>query len=643
MNQHKTNNIYTTIYFKILSCFVLLMLSLLIALRVNSFFYFSTTKTILLSFLISFVLYISFNGLAKKYNNCSTKLPCLFFSICCTYSMQIFVSSSKSLIWVFLFVFIYIVLYLAFRLNTRKAIIAVSLFLGTLFALFEYTGFVLVQYDGLPDIELHAGLVMQVWGFVSLIVLFSSILLLILNYTINEIKPTASTNRSFSSSKKWIYIVSIAFGILTCWLIYYIAFYPGCLTIDSNNELSQQMGDRPLSNWHPIIHQMLIKLGLLLGSESVTKGIGIYSLIQMIIMAFIFSYCIVFIAQQNAPKWMLFALFAFYSFVSINALYSITVWKDVLFGGFSVLLIVLLFQEINEGSKKATLRAIIIVAVAFLFCTFRNNGYYAFIISFPFIIAFNIKNWKRLIPIYAIVILLVSAYKFVLFDVLEIEKSPYGEALSVPIQQIARTVKKDGVDSTDKNYKVLSEVFVDFDSIGDRYSPYVADNVKNPTSFLSDVFSLNPTRYAKAWLDLGLNHPKTYIEAFLFLNHGYWYTDTTYWTAYAAIDSNTYGLNLNPKYADLRSSLVDIHFAFSEKQPTAILTSPAFVFWLILISMAIFVLKKQKSTASVLFIPLAIWFTTLASPVFCEFRYIYGLFTIAPISLFYSLCIKKVE
>ena len=207
----------------------------------------------------------------------------------------------------------------------------------------------------------------------------------------------------------------------------------------------------------------------------------------------------------------------------------------------------------------------------------------------------------------------------------------------MPIQQIARTVKTYGYDSENEDFAVLNEVFVDIENLCNVYVPVVADNCKNSAQFRSDVLSSDPVKYAKAWIKLGLKYPKTYIEAFLFQNYGYWYTDVEYWTAYYAVDYNEYDLYMRPEYNSLREALADLHSDFSINSPAAIITSPGFICWIIMLSAAILILKQKSGKSSVLLILIGIWFTTLASPVFCEFRYIYGLFTSAPIVLIYSI------
>ena len=59
--------------------------------------------------------------------------------------------------------------------------------------------------------------------------------------------------------------------------------------------------------------------------------------------------------------------------------------------------------------------------------------------------------------------------------------------------------------------------------------------------------------------------------------------------------------------------------------------SIGFTFWIVLIC-AIYTVYKKKYKYLLVYIPIfALWLTTIASPVWCEYRYIYSMFTCIPL------------
>jgi hypothetical protein len=59
--------------------------------------------------------------------------------------------------------------------------------------------------------------------------------------------------------------------------------------------------------------------------------------------------------------------------------------------------------------------------------------------------------------------------------------------------------------------------------------------------------------------------------------------------------------------------------------------SLGFTFWIVLLFF-IYTIYKKNYNLTITYMPiLFLWLTNLASPVFCEFRYMYSMFTCLPI------------
>ena len=154
-------------------------------------------------------------------------------------------------------------------------------------------------------------------------------------------------------------------------------------------------------------------------------------------------------------------------------------------------------------------------------------------------------------------VLLVSGYQGLLYNVLGIGRSSVGEALSVPLQQIARTVKIHGVDRDNGDFQILEEVLPNIEQLGEKYNSGISDPVKEGDTFRSREFQKDPLRYGRSWLRLGLRYPNTYIDAALLQSYGYWYPDLDYFNVTPIIVKNDMGLEQNQRFAGLREKLAE--------------------------------------------------------------------------------------
>lgn len=573
----------------------------------------------------------------------------ILLCILCTCGFYFFIPG-KTVIWIPLFFFVYHFINCDYCDDDDIRCERYSFFAALLFASFIFVGYQLKHFGRLEILyndfngDRFSTVFLWLFFYACLICLFS----IFLCYAFTNLKKKSffdDRRIRYKSSAKSLLVFAVL--ILACWLPVFIALYPGVLSPDSISELHQQLGMEVLSNHHPIIHQLFIKAGLSLRlfGASITSGVGTYSLIQMVIMALCFSAAVVFIKNRCTKKPIWIALLLFYAVFPINSVYSVTMWKDVLFAGFSVLLVILLIREIS-GKPKSAMSLPLLIIVSFLFCTMRNNGKYAFYLGFPIFILINRTDWKRLTAVFAAAVMLVFGYQYILFDILKIKDSRSAEALSIPLQQIARVVSVNRPDLQSADFDILREVFPEIESLKEKYNAKLSDPVKAENVFDSEQFDSMPQRYIKSWAKIGLEYPITYVEAFLIQNMGYWYPDIvdydTHVICYGANDESL-GLSDNPGTAKLRLATALMNLSFEFEQPTGILFSSALPIWILIFSLVLLILKRQYSFASPIVLLAMIWLTTLASPVYNEFRYVYSLFVTAPIFLSLAISEKSIQ
>lgn len=570
----------------------------------------------------------------------------ILFSLSAADSFQFFVPAAKSLFWLILPFLIGFAICRLFSAPAAKTTVLASAAAGTLLAFSVYSGWQLQTYARFELLyigrHVHSSAVRELFWLCGLSFLLSAGFFAFFSYFLDK-----DFSDTYADTKKRDFLLIVGL-LLLFWLPYYLAFYPGFLSVDSLDEIKLQLSSGQGSNHHPYIHQLMIrpflKLGLSLGSLSV--GVACFTFVQMLFMALCFSSCICFLKAHNCRRWFLLAVFLFFALFTVNPFYSITMWKDIPFAGICLLLMMQLIRdvELSEPVKKQVMwrHSLLLILLLFLFCTLRNNGWYAFLVSFPFFILINRKHWKHYLIIGFATVLAVVSWHSLIFDVLHIRKSESGESLSVPLQQIARVVTMCEVDYSDESFVILREVLPDLESLPDLYNPISANRIKAPDVFKADIYDKNPSRYGGAWLSLGLKYPRTYLDAFLLNNYGYWTPDVTAWIVLDTVnDGSSLGIDTSERIPGMRSILLQWHNRLSTREPIAFLYSIALAVWFLTAGCCLLLLKGRKAEVSSALLLYGVWLTTLASPVFCEYRYLYSIVVCVPLYLGLAISVGR--
>ena len=548
--------------------------------------------------------------------------------------MQAYIKQASGAIWGILFLMTTVLFSKIFRMKLRRKTFIASFLLGSVYALLAFMNYELGVNGGI-DIYVKAILIL-----IGNTVFFTIILSGIFTYLLTS-NSIFSANHPDRSNCLWF--IAIATALLLCWMPYYLACFPGNLTSDTIGEIRQQLGESPLSNHHPVIHQLMLRIGLIIGKAfgSYQLGIGILTLMQMLSVSLAFTGCLAYLRKRGINRIVLTVLFLYYAVIPVNGFYAVTLYKDVPFAIAALLLVILLTKELNGEfcTEKAKVLSVIAAAVTgFFFCTVRNNGYYAFLLGYPIVFLMNLKkDWKRLFLIGVSTLILALGYKWFLFDVMSIPKSSTGEMLPLPLQMIARVVKCDEPALDDENFVTLGEAIPDYAALSENYIPNNADPIKVAPVFNANQFDKDPVKYARSWLNIGLSHPKTYIEAFLLHTHAFWSLDETA-TITADIYPNEYGISHNTRFEQLRYRLIDLHVFISSLQPIAIIQSFGILIVLLLFVITLLVINNRIAELSSVFIIAFLWLTAIAGPV-PLYHYVYGIAVTLP--FFFVLAISN--
>lgn len=456
-------------------------------------------------------------------------------------------------------------------------------------------------------------------------------------------KDIKINNIKLLSDQKISFIINILL-ILTAWIPYFLRYYPGLLTADSCSQMKQAIGLARLSNHHPIFHTGIIAIFVNIGNfifKNLNIGVALYTIFQMIMMATIFAIVLKYLAKKKVPTLIRGIALLYYMVYPINALFSVTMWKDILFAGiipiFVILCYELLFDTEEFLSRKRNIAIYMIVSILVFFM--RNNGMYIVILSMPFIAILLRQYWKKIIPMFLGVIIIYFGIKTAVCSILDIKSGSVAEMLSIPLQQIARVEKYYGED-LDETTKEEINKFFKCTNIGEKYNPILSDPVKAELN--TEYFSSNKVEFIKLWLKLLKGYFKDYVESFISNSYGYYYPEAKHWVANRTMERNDMGLEQTPLIEGKIVSKIDSLIEKRDIPLVSMCFSIGMAFWIIVICLG-YKLSKKEYKNILIYLPIFIlWLTIVASPVFCEYRYAYPLFTTLPIYLSLNF-IKKEE
>lgn len=468
-------------------------------------------------------------------------------------------------------------------------------------------------------------------NIISIVCFLPTIYAILINVIPKIYNYEIKSNKVNITPKK-IFIISFII-ILLGWLPYFLALYPGVLSSDSISEINIIMNNLAnVDNHHPIIHVIYVYIPFKIGMtvfNNTNIAVACSSLVQMISLATIFSYFTYFLAKRKINNSIIFLCIIFFAFIPMHGYYSVTMWKDVMFAGLVLLLILKLIEicDKKDNLKFKDLISFIIISLLTIF--FRNNAIYMFFILIIFMLIILRNKYKILLIAFSIILIIYYLITGPTFNYLNIAKSSSTEYIGIPLQQIGRMAYKN-IEFTDEEEAIINKL-INVEKMKENYTPNSTDGIKFNENYNAGVFDENKKEYFNLWLRLVIKHPSVAIESYAVSTLGYWYPGINYWTVNKDVAKNTHNIYKN----SLAPKLVEKYVNSIESRRIPILNmtwSTSLAFWIITIFCYICV-RKKKTAYIIPYIPIyGIWLTMMiASPVFGEFRYIYSSYTCLPI------------
>lgn len=467
---------------------------------------------------------------------------------------------------------------------------------------------------------------------------------------------------------KWyVYLLFTAVCLLG-YLPYYLMYYPTWLNNDAVWQIEQALGWAAASNHHPYFHTLILKGLFMIGfrfSGSYTGGAAFYTFIQVLIMAMVFAFFLYQLYKKGTRVLWLMLAVVFYAFLPINGLLTICMGKDEFFTAVLLLFMWMTAEydleavqdaenetrqsagediDMQAGAalhKRGIGRWIAYFAIGFLLCVLRSNGIFIYAGTVVILLIVKMKKGhfpRRTFLCVAAVLLCYLIYHGPVLRALQVEPPDTIEGLTMPTQHILCAYLKGG-ELTEEEIAMIDEV-VPVEEVGDYYNPWLFDIVKNFIRSDGDqqVIADHKWEYFKLWFRVGLRNPLQYVVAQVRQTAGYWAYDVKdyeyVYGEYYMVD-NPFGITTQRKLFTYEAELGMHDFLMGFQDLYNKVWSLGLSTWLMLFAMAYTLYQRRSIMIYVPFIMLLITLM-LATPVYNEFRYAYGLFAAFPVLFSYS-------
>ena len=183
-------------------------------------------------------------------------------------------------------------------------------------------------------------------------------------------------------------IFGITFIILGTILL---AYFPGIITSDIIDQIGQAETNM-YSPAHPIIHTFFV------GNLTKLGGIWVPALVQIITLSLIWTYvCNVLRRYNNSKKNKIcqIILTVIIFLMPITFMYSITLWKDIMYSYGFLLLIILMYIGMKENYKYTLPQIILFSLSCVIIMKFRHNGFPIGLLMLAMFMILNFINVKK--------------------------------------------------------------------------------------------------------------------------------------------------------------------------------------------------------------------------------------------------------
>lgn len=333
-----------------------------------------------------------------------------------------------------------------------------------------------------------------------------------------------SNNKTQRSNRIEITDIIIFFIVFIIFGMALLSFFPGLLTSDNVDQINQAITNN-YANAHPVLHSFII------GNLTKLSGIWVPALFQILIFAIGWTYCCKVARKYNdSGSNKVFQIIATLtiSVIPLNFLYSITLWKDILYSYSFLILLAQIYIGVKENYKYTIPQMILIAISTISIMKLRHNGVPIGLLMFAILLVLNFifnKKWKQ-----SVCMLITFIVTFIVFsipswtiNIVKTEGSDVGGVLdSTKIYCMGALLNSD-IEFEVEDLEFLNSIF-DINEWKNLYSPYDGTSILFNTNLNKEVIETEEgaERFNEIFIKYAKQKPGTIIVHFIKVNSIWW-------------------------------------------------------------------------------------------------------------------------
>lgn len=454
-----------------------------------------------------------------------------------------------------------------------------------------------------------------------------------------------------------VFLLSFVFLALLWVILAFLPCYPAICTTDTEDIFKMILGlpfeanhfrYDALNNHHPAFYVLLIAIPFWIGSVlgfTEPMIVGCAALLHLLTLALLCGLIQGKLWVMTKSRAFCLLTFAFFLLNPLIVLYSVTLWKDVVFSGvFVVYVLELLSLLIARRDFFSSRSDIAVLGITTLLCLLLRNNAFAVIVPMAVILCLVLRDsLKPLLILFSSAILLGAIIVGPLYSILGIKSGHFSESLSIPLQQIARVAADASADLSEDQYAYLDEL-LPFEQYEERYNSQNVNFIKFAPDFNDQFLEENKELFLENYLSVGIRNPKLYTQAWLDQTQAFWNPASGTWyttvPGYSMNDVDRVSRNLTNGALSYEKLVVLFDVAKTIFAPAY---NSAFLAWLIIFSFIVLFFRKNRILC-VSVLPLLFWWATflIAAPA-VDFRYMFPIHLALPVVFFILFYAPKGE
>ncbi len=300
----------------------------------------------------------------------------------------------------------------------------------------------------------------------------------------------------------------IIFLIPVAIFLYYLyVFDPGILTYESYNQL-HQIATKQYTNWYPFFHTLIEKACIKIYPSPISICV-----LQILTFSTMWTIICRAFRDNDAGFDKVFIIQAIItlaiSLIPINALYSITLWKDILFSYFLMFLVFMIYQLLTKKGNVSYAFAIILSIVMAFVAQLRPNGIFIIVIMLVILAIYLYRKNKDkklylIVPALTIILILLIASLNVAFDVEDTQKDEVFTKVSHMLANYDMNL------DISKEDRTMIHYLIDESSIKSKYQPTYSDPIWKAAN--EQVFNHNKATYIGMAIKYSISNPVYFLK-----------------------------------------------------------------------------------------------------------------------------------